>query len=152
MCSIKFVTYVLAPHACPFLLSHLWPLSLWKFEKWNQPPMLGLSCFKLLPTYTLHCTMQLSIERTTGVVNTVWGYHATSCSLGWLAVNFFLSGMGRQTQFWSGPIREHVTWAPIANLKLHVLPLVKIRTKFQSERLGDRLLFSWNLVDNPWCP
>ena len=50
---------------------------------------------------------QVVVERTTGVINTVRGYHATSCSLVWFAVY----RMGRQTQLWSGPMREHVALA-----------------------------------------
>ena len=34
--------------------------------------------------------------------------HATSCRKVLFTVNNFLYGMGRQTQLWSGPMREHV--------------------------------------------
>ena len=77
------------------------------FPNWLHPN----DCIRLIasnqPLESTIPTPALLLARTTGVINTVRGYHATSCSLVWFAVY----RMGRQTQLWSGPMRELVALA-----------------------------------------
>ena len=92
---------------------------------------------------SFHLILVIVIVKTTGVINTVRGYHATSCCLVLFVVNYFLFGTGRQTQFCSLTNERACSLSSaIANPKLHVLPLVQTQSDLQSGRLGDRLAFT----------
>ena len=76
-------------------------------SEWLHPTDCIQPTTRIYNSYTSSLAAALLLARTTGVINTVRGYHATSCSLVWFAVY----RMGRQTQLWSGPMRELVALA-----------------------------------------
>ena len=99
-------------------------------SEWLHPTDCIQPTTRIYNSYTSSLAAALLLARTTGVINTVRGYHATSCSLVWFAVY----RMGRQTQLWSGPMRELVALA----LWLQNLCFPISQTRFKSGRLGHR--------------